>query len=264
MWCDASGLGWGGALAKRLRMAPAAGFWSPQELEWHITRKELVAVRLSVEHFLPQLAGRRVLLHEDNMAVVWILTHFVSRSQELMHELRKLWYLVDRYDITLRPIYIRSAANKVADAASRMACSGDYVIDWARFEQLQRAWGWCTVDAFASAATAQLPRYWAAVDGTGGEAIDAFAQEWWGERLWVHPPPALLPAVVQMLLASGASAHVCAPHWTGASWFGALLELAAEYVTFPPGTLRRVAGDAPARLASWPVTVFRIRGASMI
>ena len=262
LWCDASDLGWGGALAQRLRLAPAAGFWSPDELPWHITRKELVAVRLTVHHFLPQLAGRRVLLHEDNQAVVWILTNFVSRSSELMHELRKLWYLLDNYDIALRPVYIRSAENRIADAASRLACSRDYVISRARFESVQRAWGWCTVDAFASSATAQLPRYWTPAAGTGGEAIDAFAQDWRGERLWLHPPPSMIPATVQMLQSSGAEAHVCVPHWAGAAWFGMLRELASESVSFPPGTLRAIAGDAPKRLCSWPVTIFRIAAAA--
>ena len=45
------------------------------------------------------------------MAVVWILTSMVSRSPQLMHELRKLWYVLDAHDIDLRALYIRSAAN---------------------------------------------------------------------------------------------------------------------------------------------------------
>eukprot|EP00964_Phaeocystis_antarctica_P043998 scaffold25259_cov30-Phaeocystis_antarctica.AAC.1 len=53
MHCDASDLGWGGAVDMAAHHAPSHGFWSPEELEWHITRKELVAVRLTVEHFLP-------------------------------------------------------------------------------------------------------------------------------------------------------------------------------------------------------------------
>ena len=67
---DASDLGWGAAVDLAQRHAPAHGFWSPGELPFHITWKELVAVRKGVEFFLPQLAGRRVLLREDNMAVV--------------------------------------------------------------------------------------------------------------------------------------------------------------------------------------------------
>ena len=61
---------------------------------------ELLArdVRLGVQRFLPQLAGRRVLLREDNMAVVYIITNFVSRSPALMNELRKLWGVLDEYE----------------------------------------------------------------------------------------------------------------------------------------------------------------------
>ena len=96
-------------------------------------------MRKGVEFFLPQLAGRRVLLREDNMAVVWILTSMVSRSPQLMHELRKLWYVLDAHDIDLRALYIRSAANVIADRASRLAVSGDYALTRTRFEALQVA-----------------------------------------------------------------------------------------------------------------------------
>ena len=50
----------------------------------------------------------------------------VSRSPQLMHELRKLWYVLDAHDIDLRALYIRSASNVIADRASRLAVSGDY------------------------------------------------------------------------------------------------------------------------------------------
>ena len=49
------------------------------------------------------------------MAAVWILTSMVSRSPQLMHELRKLWYVLDAHDIDLRALYIRSAANVIAE-----------------------------------------------------------------------------------------------------------------------------------------------------
>ena len=257
-WSDASGLGWGGAVPRRFRMAPAYGFWDPEELQWHITRKELAAVRLTILAFLDIFAGHRVLWHEDNQCVVWILTNFVSKSRELMLELRRLWFLLATHDISLHPVYIRSAENRIADAASRMACSGDYALARQHFEEVQQRWGWCTIDAFASAATAQLPRFWTRVGGCGGEAIDALAQSWIGERLWIHPPPALLPAVVQMLEETGAEAYVCAPRWPRAAWDGLLHEISIMHIELPPGSLRRVAADAPARLLSWSLVVFRV------
>eukprot|EP00873_Tetraselmis_striata_P039900 jgi/Tetstr1/460164/TSEL_005480.t1 len=65
MHTDSSGYGWGGVLTGRLEVR---GFWSSADERQHITWKELKAVRLAVESFLPHLAGRNVLLHEDNQA----------------------------------------------------------------------------------------------------------------------------------------------------------------------------------------------------
>eukprot|EP00873_Tetraselmis_striata_P014952 jgi/Tetstr1/435216/TSEL_024135.t1 len=65
MHTDNSGYGWGGVLNGRLE---ARGFWSSADERHHITWKELKAVRLAVESFIAYLAGRNVLLHEDNHA----------------------------------------------------------------------------------------------------------------------------------------------------------------------------------------------------
>ena len=47
-------------------------------------------MRLAVLSFLPLMRGRKVLLHEDNQAVVAVLSHLTSRSPAMMDELRKL------------------------------------------------------------------------------------------------------------------------------------------------------------------------------
>jgi len=257
---DASDLGWGAALNSAAALPPAHGFWTRDEHEWHITCKELVAVRKAVEHFLPQLAGRRVLLREDNQAVVYILTNMVSRSPQLMHELRRLWYLLDTQDIELRAVYIRSAANILADRASRLASPRDYMLDTALFSAAQVRWGQFTVDAFASPATALLPRYWAAHCVEGAEAIDAFAQDWEGEFIWAHPPPGLLLDLVHFLEFLPARAVVCAPTWRGAPWYSLLHQLADDHIELPAGSLQRIAADGPARLEMWPLTLFHIPG----
>jgi hypothetical protein len=36
-----------------------------------------------------------VLLHEDNQAVVAVITTMTTRSPQMMEELRKLWHLLD-------------------------------------------------------------------------------------------------------------------------------------------------------------------------
>jgi len=257
---DAGPYGWGGQLDYQTVLPPAWGFWSPAEAELHITFRELRAVKLFVQHYLESLRGRRLLLYEDNQAVVAILTNLTTRSPLLMAELREIIELLAEGDISLRATYIRSAANKVADYYSRIARPHEYAIVRDVLSRVEAWWGECTVDAFASAATTQVHRYWAeSFDDLGAEAVDAFAQTWAGERAWVHPPPHLLPQVAQLLRADSAiEAFVCAPFWPGEAWYGELLSLCAERVTFPAGSFERVAPDAPDRLESWPCTVFRV------
>jgi hypothetical protein len=73
--------------------------------------KELKAIRLAVQTFMPHLASRNVHdLHEDTQAVCYIIARLTSRSPA-MTELRKLLQLLDANMINVKARYIRSAAN---------------------------------------------------------------------------------------------------------------------------------------------------------
>ena len=254
---DAGPYGWGGKVWKPEPMAPAWGFWTPAEAQMHITWRELRAVRLLAEWYADVLRHRRILLWEDNTGVVNIITNMVSRSPELMQELRLLLDVLEMLDCELRVLYIRSAENKVADYFSRLAVPRDYHLKQQSFDVIMDTVASCTVDAFASAATARLPRYWTQQPEPGAEATDAFAQRWAGEIVWAHPPPWLLPRVEQYLRTQpGARALVCVPTWPHEAWFAQLRSLADEELSLQPGVLQRVAFDAPQRLESWAMTIF--------
>ena len=256
---DAGPYGWGGDLDESRSLPPVMGFWTASEAGLHITHRELIAVRLFVTHYLVALKSRRLLLWEDNQAVVAILTSLSSRSPALMAELRSLLEILDLHDISLRALYIRSAENIVADHFSRVVCPKEYSIAPDLFTLVAGWWGTPSVDAFASPASALTPRYWSERPTVGAEGTEAFAQVWAGERVWAHPPPHLLPAVAQFLRSDPSlEAIVCAPLWPGSTWFTELLELSVEYVTFPAGSLTRIAFDAPALLESWPIVCFHV------
>eukprot|EP00873_Tetraselmis_striata_P026761 jgi/Tetstr1/447025/TSEL_034483.t1 len=76
-----------------------------------------------MESFLPHLAGRRVLLHEDNETVCHILTGLTSRPPEMMHELRRLWCLLDTHmaSIDRRALYPLDPAREAVDARYRLS-----------------------------------------------------------------------------------------------------------------------------------------------
>ena len=103
----------------------------------------------------------------------------------------------------------------------------DYMVDRSIFDDVQKKWGACTVDVFASEATALVPRFWTktGAPGSPAEALDAFSQVWaaqgpntpsgMSERLWVHPPPEALAEVADYLKRPDRTAEtlVCVPSW---------------------------------------------------
>ena len=93
----------------------------------------------------------------------WIREHAVRETQFLGDNADACHQFTERRGCRRR-LVVRLA---VGVELARMARPRDYMITRRRFEDLQRRWGWCTVDAFASPATAHLPRYWAA-DGEAG------------------------------------------------------------------------------------------------
>ena len=181
---------------------------------------------------MADLNGKRVLLWEDNQAVVAVLTNITSRSPALMSELRKLWWLLDVNDIELRARYIRSAASLWADKLSRHRDGqGDWMFHPALFAELDASWGRHTVDRFATANNTQLARFNSLMAGPRAEAVDAMAQSdaaWRAEVNWCNPPWALLGRLAAKLRASGASATVVAPTWRSAPWYSELLHLCSE------------------------------------
>eukprot|EP00873_Tetraselmis_striata_P023969 jgi/Tetstr1/444233/TSEL_032126.t1 len=119
--------------------------------------KELKAARLAIESFHPMLRNCHIRLHEDNQAVVGVLTNIASRSPRLMAELHKTWYLTDTHGITLSARYIRSAANVWADRLSREVDCDDWHFNPRRFASLTAKWGACTIDASQRLKTPSYP-----------------------------------------------------------------------------------------------------------
>lgn len=264
---DSSSFAWGGVL-NHDPLLQARGFWTGEDTERHITFKELKAVRLCIESFLPHCCGRTVLLHEDNQSVVSVLTHLTSRSPAMMTELRKLWWLLDHHDIQLRVRYIRSAANVWADRLSReLASSDDFMLHPQEFRSLQHILRACTVDRFASSEDRLLDRYYSRFRDPGSRGLDALSQpdeDWQSEVNWCHPPPSLLNSLVQKSRQSGARATVLAPLWEGRSWLLQLSDMASRVVVLPPRRglflqLRRGA-RVPAEPLPWSVGAFEIPG----
>ena len=201
------------------------------------------------------------------MAVVHMITNHTTRSPALMGLLRQLWYLCDVSNIELTPQYIRSAANVWADQLSRDLDRDDWKLNPAEFRRKDAEWGGITghtVDRFASATSAQLPRYFSRYRDPGCEGTLSLSQDWRGEMNWVNPPWDLLPEVAQKLREEGAAATVVAPYWPAADWFHELWDLATEVEIVPPRKdfflPTRLGASDPLGPARWSAIFFRIPG----
>ena len=77
----------------------------------------------------------------------------------MMCVLRKLFLLVDIYDIKIRTHYIMSATNVWAHNISRVTDNSNWQLAPRKFRHFNKKWGLHTVDCFPSSANKQMPRY---------------------------------------------------------------------------------------------------------
>ena len=215
------------------------GWWSLEErVQWHITLKELVAVRRGIDMYRDDLRGHVVRLWEDNQAVVHIIRTKTSRSPALMAELRALLQLLDSLDITLLPKYIRSELNP-ADEFSRLTNRDA----WRLQPSLQRrllhkvasiVGAPVTLDAFACHQSRVCPRYASRLSEPAALASDGLALDWRHEVVWLNPPWALLPDIIGKLAAERPAGVLIVPCWTTQVWWPSLLALGGRVLDLPP------------------------------
>ena len=230
---DAAGGGRQGARA-------SGGYWSPEErLLYHITLKELIAVRRGIDTHRHDLAGCVVRLWEDNAAVVHIIANKTSRSFALMAELRLLLALLDELRIDLRPRYIRSHLNP-ADFYSRLVDRDA----WSLRPSVQRMVAQharhhlaadLSLDPFGCRQFAVTTRYASRLFDPAALAHDGLALSWASESgiVWVNPPWALLADCIDKLRRERPAAVLICPEWPTQVWWPSLQALGGRMIRLP-------------------------------
>jgi hypothetical protein len=105
------------------------GLWATEERTEPINLRELKAVRLLLQKhfasFVAKAETKRILLHEDNQAVVHILNAMISASRPMMAELWRLEVMLRILGIKMEARWIPSAVNRYVDALSPQWDPGD-------------------------------------------------------------------------------------------------------------------------------------------
>jgi len=225
--------------AFRPELARFGGYWTPEEIPFHITLKELVAVRKGVQECAVLLKGHRVLFWQDNQCVVAIVRNRTSRSKLLMVELRRLLQLLDDLKIDLEMKYIRSALNP-ADELSRLT----HRDAWGLKARLQRSLlrevqtllgASITLDPFACHRSAVVPRYCSRFGEPTSLGDDGLKICWEDEVLWLCPPWALLHEVlIKLEKEPTAKGVLIVPEWPTQPWWPKLQNLQGRRLKLPP------------------------------
>lgn len=274
---DASGFG-GGITTVSPSPNPAITarwHWTELEKNWHINRKELVTHLMGLQALdleTPGLILNKMLVNKtDNSVSMSYVNRQGGRVPALSYAAEELWYWLLGRGCVLHDQFIAGKLNTRADTASRWWIDvSEYRLLPQLFQQLHHKWGPFTVDAFATRANCQLPKFWSRYPEPNTSGRDAFLQDWRHQNLWLFPPYPMIPKVLTHLRTTKARGVLVAPLWTAQSWFHSLLEMVVHWHFLGPVTevtehptrsrdTNRV-GQSSELKSSWNMVAFQLSG----
>ncbi|XP_073732565.1 uncharacterized protein [Misgurnus anguillicaudatus] len=219
---DASQEGWGAVWQCRT----VRGCWSPLQQQQHINVLELQAVFFGLQHFLPEVAGRHVLVRTDNTTVVYYINHQGgTRSLQCLKIAQQLLPWANQHLASLRAMYLPGISNRAADLLSRQNPNpGEWRLHPAVVQTIWEHYGRAEVDLFASQDSTHCP-LWFSLSEPSPLGQDALAHAWPRRRLYAFPPLPLILPTLHRIIVEHHETLMIAPRWPGRVWFPMLLRL---------------------------------------
>ena len=226
LFTDASTKGWGTHLTSH----QTSGKWSSLQRSLHTNNLELLSVHLALQHFLPLVISKVVIVMTDNTTVVDQVKNQGDTHSQSLHRQTVLLEWVDSRRITLTPRHIPGHLNVVADHLSQR--HQIIISEWTLCHQVLHhmwcLWGQPHVNLFVTSETTRLPTYISPIpDPAAWRSNLSFL---WTD-LWVYmfPPFSLIPEVLQRIQMSNYQAILIAPAWPSQPWFPHLLSLLGNH-----------------------------------
>ena len=121
--------------------------------------------------------------------------------------------------------HIPGVLNSTADRLSRTPDTHNWMLHPVLFRLLERRFGPFSIDRFATNLNSQLPRFNSRFWEPNSEGINALAQDWSLENNYANPPWALIPRVLQKVVADQAECTIITPIFPAQPWFQTLQTL---------------------------------------
>ena len=130
--------------------------WSSSEAEKSSTRRELKAVHFTLISFKNSVQGKSVKWHSDNQGAVRIVG---SPYTELHSIALDIFDFCRNFNVRFVSQWVPRGLNTCADDISNIIDFDDWYTTQGFFAHLDHIWGPHTVDRFANALNAHLPRF---------------------------------------------------------------------------------------------------------
>jgi hypothetical protein len=187
---------------------------------------EAVMLSIHVQHFLPKLVGKNVLIRLDNSTVVrYINKQGGTHSPQLCMRTWKLWQLALDNQMLLKAAHIAGKKNILAERLSRFKVQPtESTLNKKIVLKLLTIWEVPHIDLFASAINHQTQIYCSWNPDHLADTIDALTIPWNNMFAYAYPPICLIPKILQHMTQYNCQLIPIAPHW-----FHNLLKLIADF-----------------------------------
>ena len=202
--------------------------WSSSEAEKSSTSRELKAVHFALTSFKDSVQDKSVKWHSDNQGAVRIVD-IGSPNAELHSIALDIFDFCQRFNVRFVSQWVPRELNACADDISNIIDFDDWCTTQWFFAHLDHIWGPHTVDRFANAFNAHLPRFNSRFRVPGTEAVDAFSVSWAAENNWLVPPIHCIIRVIQHLLVCSAFGTLVVPYWPSNAFWPFLFVSSLEY-----------------------------------
>ena len=199
LWADESLQGWG---AHSENGSWIAENWHPSLHRESIAELELLAILHGIQsHIVPTDVS--LIVHTDSLVAYWTIKSRGSKTSrhltKIVHQILNQCHLKS---IHLEPVRIPGSLNVVADGLSRNCLlPGEWRINKLDWERLIRWKGPFQIDLMATPFNRLLPTFVSPFHHPQEEAVDVKMVDWnrWS-IVYVFPPPAMLPWILDRLL----------------------------------------------------------------
>jgi len=182
--------------------------------------RELLAVHKTVQCWLNmKLQKRHVYWCTDSSNVVSFLSKGSGKAhiQKIVFEIAKN---LNQLETIITPIHLLREDPRIgeADLLSKTKDSDDWSVDQVSFQSMDRVFHF-TLDLFASEENAKVKKFFSEYMTPSTSGIDAFAQDWSKDVLWICAPIKYLIRIAIRIRKSEAEGVILVPSWITSSFY---------------------------------------------